>query len=160
MKKAKSYLAVISAVIAITLSGCSSIKLIQEQDPDYNKVTSYESVEDKAVVYIYRTNISDFKGMATTVDIGKEELEIFDQMLHRFEMPEGIYNMEPNGIGMFAIENELDIELLNGNVYFIELMHESRIAIPNKSSLLLKTKDELNEVMKLEKLRIAEIKVI
>lgn len=160
MKYIKHYLTILGIFAALTLSGCSSIKLINAQDPDYKKVTNYEAVQDKAVLYIYRTNLSDFQGMTTTVDIGPEELEIFSNMLHRFEVPAGTYNMEPNGIGMFAIEDELDLELEAGGVYFVELRHESRIAIPNKSALLLQTKEDLDKVMASDNLRIAEIKVI
>jgi len=160
MKYIKQSLTVLSILAALILSGCSSIKLVNAQDPDYQKITNYEPVQGKAVLYIYRTKLSDFQGMATTVDIGSEELEIFSNMLHRFEIPAGKYSMEPNGIGMFAIEDELDIELEAGSVYFVELRHESRFGIPNKSALLQKTKEDLEQVMASDNLNIAVIKVI
>lgn len=159
MKKIK-LLSIFSILAVLALSGCSSIKILNSNTPEYQTVINYTPVPDKAVLYIYRTKLSDFQGQVTTVDIGPTELEIFSNCLHRFEVPAGKYNMEPNGIGTFAIEEELDITLEAGSVYFVELRHTSRFAVPNISALSVHSKEELEKVMASDSLHIVPIKVI
>ena len=156
MKQMKNIL-LLGLLSVFFLSGCSSIKVLNSNDPEYLTVTEYKPVEDKAVLYIYRSKISDFQGMVTSVDIGPKELDIFSNSVHRFEIPADLYDMEPNGIGMFAIEEELELQMDAGEVYFVELRHTSRFGIPNKHQLLEKTRDELDKVIASDQLLIVPI---
>jgi len=149
----------LTATISI-LSACSSIPSLDSSSPDYRKTMSFKAEPDQAVLYIYRTRLSDFQGTVTSVDIGNEELGIFPNCVHRFELPAGKYNFEPNGFGLFAIEEELDIEMDNGSVNFVELHHNSRIGIPNVSKLTAQTQADFEKVMATDELCVTPIKII
>jgi len=149
-----------SVATLVLLSACSTIPSLDSSSPDYLKTMSFKAEPDKAVLYIYRTKLSDFQGSITSVDIGDVELDIFPNCVHRFELAEGQYNFEPNGFGTFAIEDEIDIELKKGSVNFVELHHTSRIAIPNVSKLLIKTQLDFEKVMATDELCVTPIKII
>ncbi|MGB1199350.1 MAG: hypothetical protein ACPG46_09895 [Thalassotalea sp.] len=152
-------LAAIVTCLAIT-SGCTSIPSLDSSSPDYLKTMSFQPIEDKAVLYMYRTKLSDFQGAVTTVDIGEVDLAIFPNCVHRFELAAGKYNFEPDGFGTFAIEKEIELELKNGTVNFVELHHTSRIAIPNVSKVMIKTQDDFEKVMATDELCVTPIKMI
>mgnify|MGYP000703968541 CR=1 FL=1 len=144
-------------LISVLISGCSAIETLPPDTPEYNLVTSFAPVEDKAVLYVFRSKSSDFKLYLTTIDIGDVDLEISPSSVHRFEIPPGQYNMEPDGVGTFSFEEELDVDLKAGEVYFVELKHSARLGVPNKSELLESTESELRSVMEVDKLFIAPI---
>tara|TARA_R110001583_G_scaffold85821_3_gene224882 strand:+ start:15928 stop:16398 length:471 start_codon:yes stop_codon:yes gene_type:complete len=148
------------SLLLATLSGCTAIPALDSSSPDFQKSMSFEPVQNKAVLYIYRSKLSDFQGVTTSVDIGEVELSIFPNCMHRFELSAGSYNFEPNGIGAFSIEDELNITMEKGSVNFVELRHESRIAIPNKSSLIKQSKDDANRVLADDELCIVPIKIV
>jgi hypothetical protein len=151
----------LSALVSIgLLSGCTSIPTLDSSSPDYLKTMSFDPAPDKAVLYIYRSRLSDFQGLATSVDIGDVELTIFPNCVHRFELASGSYNFEPNGIGTFAIEEEIDIEMAKGSVNVLELHHNSRIAVPNVSKLIIQNQAELEKIMATDDLCVTPIKII
>ena len=121
---------ILSALVSVgLLSGCTSIPSLDSSSPDYLKSMSFAPVPDKATLYVYRTKLSDFQGMVTTVDIGEVELEIFPNCVHRFELASGSYDFEPNGIGTFSIEEEISIDMAKGSVNFVELHHTSKYSL-------------------------------
>ncbi|MEH8020892.1 MULTISPECIES: hypothetical protein [Rheinheimera] len=71
-------------------------------------------------------------------------------------MDGGDFNIEPNGIGMFAIEKELGVSFPNGSVNVVELKHTFRIAIPNVSELFLRSTDELQKAIEKDNLCIVD----
>lgn len=146
--------------ILSALSACTTITKLDSSSPDYQKSMSFEPVEGKAVLYMYRTKLSDFRGTITSVDIGDVELSIYPDCMHRFELSSGTYNFEPNGFGTFAIENELDITMEKGSVNFVELRHESNIALPNESTLIKTTKEKTEKVLATDELCIVPIKIV
>ena len=151
----------LSVLVSISLlSGCATIPTLDSSSPDYLKTMSFAPEPDKAVLYIYRSRLSDFQGVATSVDIGDVELTIFPNCVHRFELASGSYNFEPNGIGTFAIEEEIDIDMAKGSVNIVELLHKSSIAIPNVSKLIIQDQAELEKVMATDELCVTPIKSI
>ncbi len=157
MKKVVGILTLLGVVF---LSGCQAIPAVSSNSPDYVKTMSFEPIPDKAVLYIYRTRLSDFQARMTSVDIGKVELTIYPNCVHRFELESGSYNFEPNGIGTFAIEEEIDIDMAKGSVNFVELHHKSRIAIPNVSKLIVRDQAEFERVMATDELCVVPVKVL
>ena len=150
-------LIIATAITSILLtSGCTSVPTAKKGTAEYNELLQFKPVDDKAVIYVYRDLDSDHKGQMTTIDIGKKELKTISNCVVRHVVDGGDFNIEPNGIGMFAIEKEIDVSFPNGSVNVVELKHTHKIAIPNVSELFLRSPEELRKAIKQDNLCIVD----
>ncbi len=92
----------------------------------------------------------------TSYDIGEKELDTMPDCVVRHVVNGGTFNIEPNGVGMFAIEKELDATFANGSVSFIELKHSIRFGVPNVSELFLRTQQEFEAAITQDKLCVVD----
>ncbi|RXJ71864.1 hypothetical protein CS022_19040 [Veronia nyctiphanis] len=148
----KTILSISAIASLLLLGGCTSIPTVQKGTDEYNELLNFKPVSDKAVIYIYRRLNSDHKGLMTTIDIGKEELPTVSNCVVRHIVDGGQFNIEPNGMGLFAIEKELNVSFPSGSVNALELKHTARIAVPNVSELFLRSTDELKKAINDENL--------
>lgn len=153
MKKLIIATAIASVFLA---SGCTSIPAAKKGTDEYKELLQFKPLEDKAIIYVYRRLDSDHKGQLTTINVGKKKLATISNCVVRHVVDGGDYNIEPNGIGLLAIEKEIDASFPNGSVNAVELKHTFRVAIPNVSELFLRSTDDLQEAIKEDNLCVVD----
>ena len=140
------------AIIAIGLSGCTSIPKVQVDSEEFKVINSFDAIPDKSVVYLYRDRNSHFGLFTLDISIGNDDVETFAACFVRVELDPGMYHFEADHTDVFGFEEELDFDAKAGELSFFEYKPISRFIVPGSTKIIAKTKDEAIALIKSQKL--------
>ena len=140
------------AIIAIGLSGCTSIPKVQVDSEESQVINSFDAIPDKSVVYLYRDRNSHFGLFTLDISIGNDDVETFAACFVRVELEPGMYHFEADHTDLFGFEDELDFDAKAGELSFFEYKPISRFIVPGSTKIIAKTKHKAIALIKSQKL--------
>ena len=142
----------ISIFTVLTITGCSSIPMVQKDSDEFQKIVSFAPADENSVIYLYRNRDSDFGLFELKIDIGEDDVTTYPACYLRIELSPGNYHIEADHPDMFGFEQEMDFHAVSGEVSFFEYLPIARFGVPGETKIIPKEKDEAINIIKAQKL--------
>ena len=110
--------------LMLALAGCQQLP----RTPEDIQARKFESVPDKAVIYLVRDN-PDFSGIQSQVDLGdKIKLMTYEGTYYRWETAPGTYQIR----GFGGDDGSIRVAVERGKIYFVQQRVAGRM-VPSSS---------------------------
>lgn len=130
------------AVVLFAVYGCGAIPSVEKGSPDGQVSLSFDPVEDKGVMYLYRDRESHFGLFILDIYIGDDTVETSPACFVRIELAPGTYFVEADHPDTFGIEDEMTFEAKEGQVAFYEYKPIARPVVPGETKIIPRSREE------------------